>query len=129
ACNPRHSWRAEVPVAAIQAAYPAVGTLQAVDVTRRNGYGELGGRADTVVLRGSGGSVTITGDQFRAAFTSHGVHSRWFAVIGGGTYAGGAVNPQNTGYWLTTAQGEVLRYGTAQVYGDLAGVPLNKPIV
>jgi len=129
ACNPRHAWRADIPVTTIQAAYPQLGTLQSIDVTQRNGLGEFGGRVEQVVLRGSSGNVTLTGDQFRAAFTDAGVYSRWFSISGGTVYAGGAVNPQSTGYWLVSAQGEVLAFGAAQKFGDLAAMRLNQPIV
>jgi SpoIID/LytB domain protein len=128
-CNPRHNWRADIPVADVQAAYPQIGTLQTIDVTQRNGFGDFGGRVEQVVLRGSTGSVTLTGDQFRAKFTLNGVFSRWFSISVGATYAGGTVNPQATGYWLVSPQGEVLTFGAAQRYGDLAGVALNRPIV
>ena len=39
-----------------------------------------------------------------------------------------AQNPAGSGYWLVTADGQVLNYGVPS-YGDLAGRHLNAPIV
>ncbi|MBW3548079.1 MAG: hypothetical protein KY452_08115, partial [Actinobacteria bacterium] len=75
--SPLHSWTASIPVTSIQSAFPTIGVLQAVDVTRRNGLGSGGGRALDVVVRGSAGSVTRTGAQFRSQF---GLRSDWFFV-------------------------------------------------
>lgn len=59
--DPVHSWTASLPAAAVEAAFPAVGTLQRVVVTGRDGHGEWGGRVLSVRLEGSAGSVTTTG--------------------------------------------------------------------
>ena len=75
--SPNHNWRASIPVASIESAFPTIGSLQAVDVTRRNGLGAGGGRVLEVVVRGASGSVTRTGAQFRAQF---GLRSDWFFV-------------------------------------------------
>ena len=62
----------------IQAAYPQVGTLSSIVVTQRNGLGDYGGRVQQVVVSGSGGSVTVTGNSFAAALNllSELVHHR-----------------------------------------------------
>ncbi len=75
--NPFHNWHASIPVGQVEAAYPSVGTLEAVDVTRRNGLGDFGGRALDVQIRGSRGTVTRSGDSFAARF---GLRSNWFAI-------------------------------------------------
>ncbi|MCA1691515.1 MAG: SpoIID/LytB domain-containing protein [Actinobacteria bacterium] len=78
ASNPHHSWHASVPVSRIESNYSQIGTLNAVRVTRRNGLGDFGGRALDVVLEGSRGSVTISGDDFR--FYAD-IRSDWFRIV------------------------------------------------
>ena len=78
--SPNHTWTTAVPVTSIQAAWPTIGALQSILVTRRNGLGEWGGRVLAMTLRGSAGSVNITGDQFRIGL---GLRSNWFFVPDG----------------------------------------------
>ena len=75
--NPVHSWTANLSGDQIAAAY-GLGTFQGLSVTARNGLGELGGRVTTIRINGTNGSVTRTGNQFRADF---GLRSDWFAPI------------------------------------------------
>jgi SpoIID/LytB domain protein len=75
--SPLHNWTASIPVASIESAFPTIGSLEGVDVTRRNGLGDGGGRVLEVVVHGSSGSVTRSGAQFRAQF---GLRSDWFFV-------------------------------------------------
>jgi peptidoglycan hydrolase-like amidase len=60
--NPYLDWTTTVGAAALESRYPSIGTLQAVRVTERDGGGLWGGRVLTVVLEGSAGSVTVSGD-------------------------------------------------------------------
>ena len=117
-CNKRHSWTDSIPVSEVQAKYPSIGTLETVAVTERTP--EDGGmRAKTVQLRGSSGTVTLTGDQFRVAF---GLNSTWFYVSG---VPSGGVN----GYWLLAADAGIFSFGKAPFYGSMGGQPLNRPVV
>ena len=75
--NPVHAWTTQLPLAAIERAYPAVGSLEQIAVTRRDGNGEWRGRVWTLVLTGSKGDVTVSGDAFRARFA---LKSAWFTV-------------------------------------------------
>jgi len=77
--NPNHAWRVRVTDTRIEKAFPRVGNLRKIVVTRRDGHGQWGGRVQTVRLVGSGGSVTTTGDDFRSRL---GLRSEWvtFAV-------------------------------------------------
>ena len=130
--NANHTWQARVPVATVEARYPAVGQLFSIDVTERNGLAGPhadGGRVLQVAIRGSQGSVVLTGAQLRSAF---GLKSDWFRItdpvlatpaVAVSSAATGA------GYWLATRGGEVFSFGEAGFYGSLAGTPLNKPIV
>jgi SpoIID/LytB domain protein len=73
--NPMHTWNATVTRAAIQNAWPSIGTLQRVVVTRRDGNGEWYGRIEQMILDGSKADVTISGATFRSRF---GLRSHWF---------------------------------------------------
>jgi SpoIID/LytB domain protein len=84
-----HSWTATITAAQIQARFPAVGTLQRLRVTARDGHGDWGGRVQTVVLEGidrSGAatSVTTTGAGIYNAHSwpgsSDGLRSSWWHV-------------------------------------------------
>ena len=76
--NPVHAWSTEVGAAKIERAYPGVGTLKGIDVTRRDGNGDWKGRVWTLVLEGTKNDVTVSGDAFRARF---GLRSSWFTVV------------------------------------------------
>jgi len=76
--NPNQSWRASVPVGQVQAAYPQIGVLNSVVVTRRNGLGDMGGRVLELVLQGTNGNVNLSGEAFQFAM---GLRSNWFAVV------------------------------------------------
>ena len=119
ACNPNHDWSVSIPVSTIQAAYPQIGTFGSVVVTQRNGLGDYGGRVQQVVVSGSGGSVTVTGDSFAAALN---LLSDWFTI--GGQDSGGV-----GGYWINASDGGVFSFGNAQFYGSTGGMVLNKPVV
>ena len=75
--NPVHDWTTSLSAARIRGAYPSIGTLRRLHVTRRDGNGQWGGRVVTVVLDGTKRDVTLTGDTFRAVF---GLRSTWFAA-------------------------------------------------
>jgi SpoIID/LytB domain protein len=75
--NPFHNWHASIPVSQVQAAYPQIGTLNNIVVTKRNGLGDQGGRVLEMVLQGSASSATISGENFQFAL---GLRSNWFAV-------------------------------------------------
>ena len=75
AANPNHDWRTSVSASAIESAWPQVGTFTQLRVTARDGNGEWGGRVRTVVLEGTKGSVTVSGNGFRMGL---GLKSEWF---------------------------------------------------
>jgi SpoIID/LytB domain protein len=84
-----HSWSATVSAAQLEARYPAVGHLQRMRVTQRDGNGEWGGRVLQVVLEGvdsagSATSVTTTGAGVYNAHTwpaySDGLRSSWWHI-------------------------------------------------
>lgn len=73
-------WSTWFSSTAVEQRYPAVGSLRSVRVSARDGAGAWGGRAETVVITGSRGTVSVSGAAFRAAF---GLRERLFAVYGG----------------------------------------------
>lgn len=60
------TWTVGLSREQISTRYPAIGSFRSMSVVR-DGRGEYGGRVTTVVLRGSSGSVSVTGDAFRSA--------------------------------------------------------------
>jgi SpoIID/LytB domain protein len=73
--NPNHSWAVKVTDARIEKAFPSVGNLRRIVVTRRDGHGQWGGLVVTLVLDGRRANATLSGDAFRSAF---GLRSTWF---------------------------------------------------
>lgn len=101
ASNKRHNWTLSVPVSTIESKWPSIGTLQSITVAKRNGLGDFGGRitpdlGKVVVIAGSTGSVSLTGDEARAAL---GLYSNWFQVR---TACAGRDEPPITTSWITT---------------------------
>lgn len=54
--NPNSSWTVTLNAAALQRAYPAIGTLKQIQVTERDGNGDWGGRVLGIRLVGTKGS-------------------------------------------------------------------------
>ena len=132
ASNPNHTWRAAVPVATVEARYPAVGQLTSIEVTRRNGLSGPhadGGRVLQVAVRGSSGTVVVTGEQLRAAL---GLKSDWFRVLDpvlASPAVGVAATPGVDGHVVASRTGEVFTFGAATFHGSMAGTRLTRPVV
>ncbi len=122
ACNAHHSWQAQVPVSAVESAYPQIGALVSAGVSQRNGLGDLGGRVVQMTLQGTASSVTISGGTFAAQFSGYGVQSDWFALT---SQVSGGVG----GYWTAASDGGVFSFGDAAFYGSLGGIRLTQPVV
>ncbi|WP_283252583.1 SpoIID/LytB domain-containing protein [Aeromicrobium wangtongii] len=73
--NPNHKWATTVTASKIQKAYPTIGKLRSITITRRTGGGSWGGRVSSMTLVGSRTSKTISGTDARWAF---GLKSHWF---------------------------------------------------
>jgi SpoIID/LytB domain protein len=73
--NDAHAWVVPVSATSIEAAYPQVGTLSKIKITGRDGNGAWGGRVTSLVLKGSGTAVTLTGSDLQFAL---GLRSSWF---------------------------------------------------
>lgn len=77
--NPMHQWTKTIPGASISKAYPTIGTFTKLSVLTRDGNGDWGGRALSVRVTGTSGSVTVTAESFRSKLV---LRSTWFRVIG-----------------------------------------------
>ena len=126
--NANHNWTIAIPTTAVTDKYPSVGTLLNIQITKRNGIGDLGGRVTQMIVQGTTGSVTLTGQQFQQAI---GLMSDWFQVVSSAltSPAGAVANGSGSTYWIATTDGGVLPYNGAQYRGSMLGSPLNGPIV
>lgn len=60
------TWTEKLSVAWLQTSYPSIGTLKSIQVVSRDGRGAYGGRVLSLLVSGTGGSVTIGGDSLRS---------------------------------------------------------------
>ena len=126
--NPSATWTAKIPVSVLEAARPEIGSLLSVDITKRNGLGDMGGRVVEVVLRGTKGKVPLSGADLRSLWSyssagrPDGLRSDWFRVVN---------NPNGglSGYWVAAADGGIFSFGEAAFYGSTGGMTLNSPIL
>lgn len=85
AVSPLHNWDTVLRVADIQKKWPSIGRLVDVKVTRRNGYGDWGGRVLEMQVIGTSATVTLSGYGFMNAFAwpvwSDGLRGNWFRVL------------------------------------------------
>ena len=93
--NPMHTWTTSLTKGAIQKAYPSLGTLKRVLVTRRDGNGDWYGRVEQMKLDGSKADVTLTGDSFRSKF---GLRSSWFHFGSGSSAPRADPGPGHAGH-------------------------------
>ena len=77
--NAGHTWTATLDSAAIERAYPTIGTYVGIAVTSREGNGEWGGRVLSMNVTGTNGTMTVTGAAFRSTFA---LKSSWFQIRG-----------------------------------------------
>lgn len=73
--NPVHTWTSAITRPALQRAFPEVGAPLRVRVAARDGRGDRGGRTLSVVVEGTGGARTVTGDAFRSRL---GLREAWW---------------------------------------------------
>jgi SpoIID/LytB domain protein len=72
--NPVHDWSVRVQDTLLERTWPAIGNLEKIAVTRRDGNGEWGGRLRELTLVGDAGKVVVTGDTFRSTLA---LRSTW----------------------------------------------------
>lgn len=74
--NPTYStWTATIDDTVVEAAWPQVGDLTAIEVSGRDGNGDWGGRVTEMAFLGSAGTVSVDGDTVRSVL---GLRSDWF---------------------------------------------------
>jgi len=73
--NPVHTWTKSISRATAERTL-GVGTLKSIVVAKRTGLGQWGGRVQTVIVIGSAGSKTYTGDQIRRKLN---LKSNWYS--------------------------------------------------
>jgi SpoIID/LytB domain protein len=112
--NPSHTWRISVPVSKVEAGWPEIGTLSAIQIRERNGLGDMAGRVVRAVVSGSKGQVTVTGTDVRGKL---GLKSDWFRILTPG------------GYWIAGADGGIFSFGNAGFFGSAGNIRLTRPIV
>ena len=72
--NPNHTWAVRVTDSRIESAFPQIGDLRRIAVTRRDGNGQWNGRVRSMRLVGTKSSVAISGASFRSVL---GLKSEW----------------------------------------------------
>ncbi|MDX6277440.1 MAG: hypothetical protein QOJ72_1568, partial [Nocardioidaceae bacterium] len=72
--NTHHVWTKTVTASAVEKAYPSIGTLKKIVLTKRDGHGVWGGRVTTLTLTGSKKSLSVDGSSFRFEL---GLQSTW----------------------------------------------------
>src|SRR5206468_4085709 len=85
-------------------------------------------RVVEVVLRGSKGRATLSGNDLRGLYSYSsssrplGLRSDWFRVVN---------NPSGglSGYWVVAPDGGIFSFGEARFYGSTGNIRLNKPVV
>lgn len=123
--NPVHEWTRTIARSDIEARWPELGTLQRIDVPKRNGLGDMGGRVRALHLVGSNSTVRLdianwSGDTFRRAF---GLLSDWYR------FSDFDAETSDQGLYVAQDDGTVLAFGAATHRGDVADVDLAYPIV
>lgn len=126
ALNPNHNWSVSIDRSAIEQVWPSIGTLVRIDVTSRNGLGELGGRVRGIDVVGTDSTVQLRfsswgGDLFRRAF---GLKSDWYHFPDFDS-----PEPGSQGLYVAKGDGTVLAFGRAVHYGDMSDHDLKEPIV
>jgi len=108
--NPVHRWTDEVDAARVAETF-GLGPLYEIQVVRRDGFGDDGGRAVEVELRARDGNrFVVSGDRFRREF---GLRSNWFGV---------AYGPPDAGLLFPDPQVDEYRITTGYAVEDLTAV-------
>ena len=121
--NGVHTWSTTITRAAIQKAWPSLGTLNRVLVTQRDGHGEWYGRVEKMVLDGSKANVTLTGSTFRSKF---GLRSPWFRFGTGAPVPAATTGPTTPAAPAATATPITLRWRAIGGRDSILGSPTTR---
>jgi hypothetical protein len=116
--NPNHTWTDTAAVSDIDSAYGSgLGDLTSLEVTGRNGLGDMGGRVTTLTLHFARGDVSTSGSAFAANL---GLRSDWFTITSQPSASGGTSPPPPPvlGYRALAADGTVYSFEGAPGYGS-----------
>jgi stage II sporulation protein D len=137
--NPYTNWSTSLSAISIQQRFPAIGTLQQIKVTSREGGGEWEGRVWSLTLDGSTKDVVVSGDSFRSAFRLRSTYftfgatatpvtpimARWNALGGAASPLGEVLGSERAvrgGIAQDFANGSIYystKYGAWEVYGPI----------
>jgi SpoIID/LytB domain protein len=127
--NPFDTWQVSLSRSAVESAFPDIGDLLLIDVTKRNGIGPFGGRVVSAVIRGTRGATgSLSGDEVRKAL---GLKSDWFFVASPFSTAPAVAlaTAASGGYWLASTEGGVFNFGGVPYAGSMLGTPLVSPVI
>ena len=62
------AWSKTITAKAVAKAYPSVGTVKSLKITKRDGSGRYGGRVISITILGSKSTKTVTGSAFQGKF-------------------------------------------------------------
>ncbi len=136
--NPHATWNHAIPRSTIEGFWgPPGAELTAVDVTRRAGGGDFGGRATEVRLtfssgpavvlpvRTTGGTTGFFNRLFCNPFCTTGLHNDWFSFSDALTGPSGGID----GTWAVASDGGVFAFGAAPFTGSMGGQRVNSPML
>ena len=63
------AWSKKITAKAVAKAYPSVGTVKQLKITKRDGSGRYGGRVVSIQIVGSKKTQTVTGSAFQGKFS------------------------------------------------------------
>jgi stage II sporulation protein D len=63
------AWSRKITAKAVAKAYPSVGTVKQLKITKRDGSGRYGGRVVSIQIIGSKKTQTVTGSAFQGKFS------------------------------------------------------------
>ena len=116
-CNPNHHWTTSVSYAAIEPAWPQIGTFTGFGgATSDPGppFDFTYGRVDTITLNGTSASITVPGTEF---YVDLGLKSDLFSVTGQ-TADSVSIAGQGWGHGIGMGQWGALGYAIGQDNGD-----------
>ena len=125
--NTNHLWRGQITVAQLERAFPRLGSLRKLRITKRDGNGEWGGRVTEAILEGVSSTGAATSVVTNGSGIFHaaqwpgvpgGVRGRWFRIlpVAGATKVSATATPtlvKSPGIAVQTIETTVRNTGTS----------------